>query len=107
MMNREALMLKNKYIAAALILTNVGLLFAAPKKMKSDDLSNMLIEGENRLRVKEKAPDDGFAPDKYKDISAMVTDESLLLAFRPPAINEPPIAYPQKLNSHKTATAWL
>jgi hypothetical protein len=99
--------MKTLKMTGLLILAANAAAFAVPKKMKSDDLSNMIIEGENRLRVSEKAPAPSWSPDKYKEMAAVTTDETMFLAFRPPAIAEPMIVYPQKSALPKTASPWI
>lgn len=92
---------------ALVMLIFVQAAVAAPQKMKSDDLSNMIIQGENRLRVREGAPEPHFTPDLYKDMATVINDESLLLGFQPAAVSEPPIVYASKVAGRKTASAWL
>lgn len=78
--------------------------FAAKKK---EDLSNMIIQGENRLRVEPRVPAIGWDPAPYQDVKGALQDTSILSNLTPPTISEPPVVLPEKTSSEKTASPWL
>lgn len=80
---------------------------AAAAKKKSDDLSNMIIQGENRLRAEPHVPPVKWDPSPYRDVSGVLQDFSMLGDLKPPAIQEPPVILPQRLDTDKTASPWL
>lgn len=80
-------------------------LYAA--KMKGDDLSNMIIEGENRLVVHAVLPEMEWKPDPFKDVAVFVKDYSAAGMLNPPAVADPPLMLPLKSATEKTATPWF
>jgi hypothetical protein len=83
-----------------------GMALAAKKKM-GEDLSNMIIQGENRLRVEPRVPVVDWSPAPYQDVQGIIQDVSLLSDLTPPTIQEPPVVLPDKSDSNKTASPWL
>jgi len=74
---------------------------------KKDDISNMIIQGENRLRVEPRVPPVEWAPPPYRDVNGAIEDYALLGELTPPTIQDPPVVLPVKSVSGKTATPWL
>lgn len=85
----------------------IGLSPLEAKKMKGDDISNLLIEGENRLRVRPTMPDLQWDPTPYRDISEILRDRALVGALKPPALSNPPVPLPKRSRSQKAASPWL
>jgi hypothetical protein len=77
------------------------------KPLKGDDISDMLITGENRLRVSAPAVETSWSPDVYRDISPALREETLIASLKSPAVSEPPLTFPSKTSSAKTASPWL
>jgi hypothetical protein len=80
---------------------------AQAAKKKTEDLSNMIIQGENRLRAEPHVPPVKWTPDVYRDVQGVLQDVSLLGELKPPAIQDPPVILPSKLDTAKTASPWL
>jgi hypothetical protein len=80
---------------------------AHAKKMYGEDISNMIIQGENRLKVRPQIPEAPISADIYKDMTTFLKDNSVLGSLKPPAVEHPPVVLPQKSLSNKTATPWL
>jgi hypothetical protein len=94
-----------KLIPAALVIAALPAL-AAKKKM-GEDLSGMIIQGENRLRVEPKSPLVDWTPAATRDVQGQFQDYSLLGDLTPPAIQDPPVVLPEKSVSRKTSSPWL
>ena len=82
-----------------------GLLQA--KKKGAEDLSNMIIQGENRLRVEPKVPAVDWDPMIYRDVQGVLQDYALIGELTPPSIEEPPVVLPEKSATAKAASPWL
>jgi len=79
---------------------------AQAKKLKGEDISNMIIEGENRLQVHAPPSEYNWPVDVYKDVPATLRDPSILGALKSPSISQPPITIPKMSLSEKTASPW-
>ncbi len=75
--------------------------------MMGDDISNMIIEGENRLKARAQIPEKDLDVNVYTGIPDLLRDNSLLNELKPPAVNKPPVTLPVKSLSSKTASPWL
>ncbi|MCH6547342.1 MAG: hypothetical protein IH798_02745, partial [Gemmatimonadetes bacterium] len=75
--------------------------------MKGDDLSNMIIEGESRLKVHSILPRVQWNPEVFKDTGALLQDMSAVSNLKPVQMDEPPLVLPQSSRSQKTASPWL
>ena len=80
--------------------------WAATKKLKTDDISNMIIEGENRLNVSVEPPVTEWKPDVYRECEPAMRDNAVTARLTPPAIQNPPVILPGELRSEKTAEPW-
>jgi hypothetical protein len=80
---------------------------ADARKMTGSDLSQLIIQGENRLNYGARAQQVAWEPSVYREMQDMWKDYSQLAQFQPPAIEKPPVKYPARLNSWKTASPWL
>lgn len=98
-------MRRNALLIACLALA--GLAHAAGREMKGDDISDMLITGENRLRVSAPKVDTAWSPDPWRDTASDLREPALLAALESPAVAEPPLTFPKKTMSAKTASPWL
>lgn len=74
---------------------------------KPEDLSSMIIQGENRLRAEPRVPAVVWDPAVYRDVQGITQDYSMLGELKPPAIQEPPVILPERLDTDKTASPWL
>lgn len=83
----------------------IGALHA--KKISSDDISNMIIEGESRLKVKPQVPELAWNVNAYDNVGELMKDNNVISGFRAPAVNHPPMSLPEKSFSDKTASPWL
>ena len=101
-MNRQALIIALTLAAAGLAGTA-----GAAKKMEGDDISNLLITGENRLRVSAPPVEVAWAPEVYRDVAPALRDEALIASLKSPAVTEPPLSFEKKTSSTKTASPWL
>ena len=79
---------------------------AAPRKMKGDDISNLLIEGQNRLRVTNEVPELEWEPDVYKDAPEFFKDNAVVASLKPPALQQPPVTFERRSDSAKPASPW-
>ncbi len=77
------------------------------KKISSDDISNMIIEGESRLKVKPQVPELAWNVNVYDNVGELMKDNSAISGFRAPAVNHPPMSLPEKSFSDKAASPWL
>src|SRR5687768_12249733 len=77
------------------------------KKMKTEDLSNMVIQGENRLTVRATVPDLEWEPEVYRDLKDISVDASLINSMKPPSLENPPVQLPDMMKSSKTASPWI
>jgi len=82
-----------------------SLSFAA--KMKGDDISNIIIKGDNRLTAHSEIPSQDWSPDIYKEVPTHLRNNSLLGELKPPALKEPPLTLADKSMTKKTASPWL
>ncbi len=80
---------------------------ARAKEMKGDDISDLLITGENRLRVSAPPVDVAWAPEIYRDVAPAMRDEALIASLKTPTVSDPPLTFPKKSASTKTASPWL
>src|SRR5262245_40676672 len=102
-----------KTLKTLVIAVSAGLVFASAvsakptRKAKTDDLSDLLIQGENRLRVSAPRVDVAWAADIYKDVPSLITDEALVGSLKTPTVDQPPVTFPSRLISEKTASPWL
>jgi hypothetical protein len=81
-------------------------LLAAKKKM-GEGLSDMIIQGQNRLRVEPKAPVVDWSPAATRDVQGALQDYSILGELTPPTIQDPPVVLPPLSVSAKGASPWL
>ncbi len=79
----------------------------AAKPIKTDDISNMLIQGENRLRVSAPTIEVAWAPEVYRDYAMLIHDDALIGSLKTPTVAQPPVIFPIKSVSGKTAAPWL
>ena len=93
-------------LALAFLAPAMNLEAAKAKKMKGDDLSDLIIEGENRLKVKGEVPPLQWDPDFYQEFDKELKDERLVSALKAPAIKSPPVTYPVTLRTRMTASPW-
>lgn len=77
------------------------------KKLKGDDISNMIIEGENRLMVHQPLLVFDWSPNLYKGVPELLVDGRILGELKPPSIKDPTIPFPASIQSKKGASAWL
>lgn len=77
------------------------------KPVKTDDLSNIIIKGDNRLKVRGKIPEADWSPNIYKDIGGYLKEEVLIASLKAPAIKNPPVNLPEKSLSSKAASPWI
>lgn len=77
------------------------------KKLKGDDISNMIIEGENRLMVHQPLLVFDWSPQLYKGVPELLVDGTVLGGLKPPSIKDPMIPYPARIESKKGASAHL
>jgi len=98
---------KNTILIALAALGLCGLAGAGAKELKGDDISDMLITGENRLRVPAPAMDAAWNPDPYRDMSVALREEPLIASLKSPAVSDPPLTFQKKTSSTKTASPWL
>lgn len=77
------------------------------KKIASDDLSNMIIEGESRLKVKPQIPELAWNVNPYENVGDLMKENNVITEFKAPAVNHPPLSLPEKSLSDKTASPWL
>ena len=75
-------------------------------KMMGDDLSNMIIEGENRLKVHPTGPTLNWQVDPYQNMTQLFDDKSIMGQLQPKSIQEPPVKLPRRRVSNKTARPW-
>jgi hypothetical protein len=101
---RSGMSYKSVWFAGAAVLLAALPSFAGKKK---EDLSNMIIQGENRLRVEPRVPPVEWDPAPYQDVKGTLQDTTLLDNLTPPTISEPPVVLPEKTDSQKTASPWL
>jgi hypothetical protein len=80
---------------------------AAAREMKGDDLSNIIIKGENRLRASARAPEMEWVADVYKEVPGLLENIGVLSDHTPPSIGKPPVVLPTQSVSRKTANPWL
>src|SRR5690349_5956503 len=92
--------MKRSLIYLPLVLT-VTVSAVHAKKMPGDDLSNMIIQGENRLQVHAVLPPVEWSPAVENEIEAQLGDNKLLLAMVPPALENPPLLLPDQMMSKK------
>lgn len=93
------------FITCAISLFSVAAGYAKP--IKTDDLSNLLIEGKNRLHVDAPEIQVAWAPDVYRGFSELLVDPALVGSLATPAINTPEVTFPSQMRSTKTARPWL
>ena len=93
--------------ATLFALAAVSSALPASADKKKDDISNMIIQGENRLRVEPQVPPVEWAPTPYRDVNGAIQDYSLLGELTPPTIQDPPVVLPALSRSEKTANPWL
>jgi hypothetical protein len=92
--------------AGALILC-VAAAAGHARKMTGDNLSNIIIQGENRLKVSPRVPPVEWSADAYRDIHHVFEYNALLAGLKPPSIGRPPLILPEKSATGKTASPWL
>jgi hypothetical protein len=94
------------FIVSAL---GVGLLGSQSiaKNMASPDLSNMIIQGENRLQVHPVMTKLDWKPEVYKDVTGLLQNNVVLKDIKPPTFDRPPLLLIEKVQSNKTASPWL
>lgn len=80
---------------------------AQARKMKGDDISNLIIEGENRLKVEGVMPPLNWDPELYRDFQARLADEQLIGSLRPPSLAEPPLMFASLARTGAGASPWL
>ncbi len=90
-----------------LSLLTTGLIPAQARKMMGDNLSDMIIQGENRLSVHPGVDEVRWSVNVYRDIPDLVRENSWISQFQPPSIQTPPVALPERSRSVKTASPWL
>lgn len=93
-------------LAAMATVAMIGSLHAA-KKMSGDDISNMIIEGESRLKVNPQVPAFDWKVDTTKNVAELLRDNSIMGDLKPPALKTPPLNFPNKLATDKAASPWL
>jgi hypothetical protein len=82
--------------------------WSADKKVKSNDISSMIIQGQNRLQVVPEPPDDTWIPSLYRDVGDLFADNAALAEIKPPSLVHPPTSFlPNEIHSGKTARPWL
>jgi hypothetical protein len=79
----------------------------AKKRAPGEDISNMIIEGENRLQVHGNIPELAWNVDAYKDVPETLRDYAILGELKSPSISQPPLTLPAKSTSQKAASPWL
>src|SRR5262245_21795594 len=103
-LNHRALM----PIAAFFFLTGGGMARSEQGEVKADDLSNMIIKGENRLQVKPEPPAADMKPNLYRDLENHFKNYAALSDLKPPSLVQPPISFlATESHSQKTAKPWL
>lgn len=90
-------------IAVSLVAT----LAYAKKKAVGEDISNMIIEGENRLQIHGTVPEMAWDVDAYKDVPETLRDYSTLSQLKSPSISQPPLTLPVRTTTQKAASPWL
>ncbi len=80
---------------------------AQARKSMGDNLSDMIIQGENRLQAHPKIDDVAWTVNVYRDIPDVVRDNSWMSQFQPPAISQPPVVFPKQSASDKTSSPWM
>ena len=98
--------IKKSVMAMTLLCLAAGI-GEAKKKSTGEDISNMIIEGENRLQVHGQIPELSWNVDAYRDVPEALRDYVLLGELKSPSINQPPLTLPSKSTLQKTATPWL
>lgn len=76
-------------------------------KIKGDDLSNMIIEGENRLKISPRAPLLEWSVDPAREVPSQLDPGPLLSGLKPPVVERPPLVFPTKTVSPLAASPWL
>jgi len=99
--------MRQAFIAGLTLLLAASPSLAAQKKMKGDNLSNIIIQGENRLKVSPRVPDVAWSVSPYREVTALLADPGILAEMKPPAVANPPLVLPEKTLSGKTASPWL
>src|ERR1043166_8330717 len=61
----------------------------AKKKTVGEDISNMIIQGQDRLTVHGTVPEMSWEVEAYKDVHAAVRDYVLLGELKSPSISQP------------------
>ncbi|OVE78068.1 hypothetical protein BVX98_01450 [bacterium F11] len=77
------------------------------RKMDGDDLSNLIIEGENRLKVHGDIPPLNWTPNIYKDLPNIFQNSDIVSDLKAPALSKPALSLPRGSRSTKTASPWL
>lgn len=77
------------------------------KKYKGDDLSNMVVEGENRLKLKSGMPPLEWKVDPYAKLGDEFAFLRVYEELSPPQISKPPLVMPATYDSKRVATPWL
>lgn len=98
--------MKKILMALTLVAVTAGI-SEAKKKGTGEDISNMIIEGENRLQVHGKVPELSWEVDAYKDVPEALRDYVLLGELKSPSISQPPLTLPGKSMTPKAASPWL
>lgn len=98
--------LKKIFLTAG-ILSLIAGASEAKKKGTGEDISNMIIEGENRLKVHGTVPETAWEVDAYKDVPEALRDYVLLGELKSPSISQPPLTLPSKSVTQKGASPWL
>jgi hypothetical protein len=98
--------IKKCFLSVTLVSLVAGL-SDAKKKGTGEDISNMIIEGENRLRVHGSVPEIAWEVDAYKDVPEALRDYVLLGELKSPSISQPPLTLPSKSVTQKAASPWL
>ncbi|OGR84310.1 MAG: hypothetical protein A2901_03115 [Elusimicrobia bacterium RIFCSPLOWO2_01_FULL_54_10] len=77
------------------------------KTASGENISNMVIEGENRLRVHPIVPPTPWSPNPFRETLDILKEHSVASAFNAPALARPPVVFPAKTMSGKPASPWL
>ena len=96
-----------KLVLMLAVIVGAGWRILLAKKLASNDLSNMIIEGENRLEVHATLPPVDWKPDLYKDVNTELYDNYILKGITPPQLTPVNTNPADKLATNKTATPWL
>ena len=97
----------NKFMGVCILSAAALSVQAHAAKMKGDDLSNMIIEGENRLTVHPTLPEMEWKADPLRDVPGTLKDYSIAGMLNPPEMQSPPVILTQRSVSEKTAAPWF